>query len=63
MEHPKEIIDYFNNNGVSVIFLLRRNMLRRLVSVLANAYDKGAKLLNGVHVSHVHSHEEVSLKA
>ncbi|XP_076943313.1 uncharacterized protein LOC143613512 [Bidens hawaiensis] len=61
MEHPKEIIDYFNKNVVSVIFLLRRNMLRRLVSVLANSYDKGAKVLNGVHVSHVHSQEEASV--
>lgn len=59
MEHPKEIVDYFNDNGVSVIFLLRRNMLRRLVSILANSYDKDAKVLNGIHVSHVHSHEEV----
>lgn len=60
MEHPNEIVDYFNDNGVSVIFLLRRNMLRRLVSVLANSYDKDAKVLNGIHVSHVHSHEEAS---
>lgn len=59
MEHPKEIVDYFNDKGVSVIFLLRRNMLRRLVSILANSYDKDAKILNGIHVSHVHSHEEV----
>ncbi|XP_071711370.1 uncharacterized protein [Rutidosis leptorrhynchoides] len=60
MEHPKEIVDYFNDKGVSVIFLLRKNMLRRLVSVLANSYDKNAKVLNGVHMSHVHSHEEAS---
>ncbi|CAI9282967.1 unnamed protein product [Lactuca saligna] len=60
MEHPKEIVDYFNDKGVSVIFLLRRNMLRRLVSILANSYDKDARILNGIHVSHVHSHEEAS---
>ncbi|KAF5766276.1 putative Sulfotransferase domain, P-loop containing nucleoside triphosphate hydrolase [Helianthus annuus] len=60
MEHPEEIKDYFNDKGVSIIFLLRRNVLRRLVSMLANSYDKGAKVLNGVHVSHVHSHEEAS---
>lgn len=60
MEHHNEIVNYFNDNGVSVIFLLRRNVLRRLVSLLANSYDKGAKVLNGVHVSHVHSHEEAS---
>ncbi|KAI3722573.1 hypothetical protein L2E82_33613 [Cichorium intybus] len=58
MEHYKEILDYFAKRGVSVIFFLRRNMLRRLVSILANLYDKDAKVLNGIHVSHVHSHEE-----
>lgn len=61
MQHPTEIAQYFNDRGVSVIFLLRRNVLRRLVSILANVFDKDAKLLNGVHVSHVHSHEEVIL--
>lgn len=59
MEHPKEILDYFTKRGVFVIFFLRRNMLRRLVSILANSFDRDAKLLNGIHVSHVHSHEEV----
>ncbi|KAL4577402.1 hypothetical protein LXL04_013511 [Taraxacum kok-saghyz] len=58
MEHPKEILDYFAKRGVSVIFFLRRNMMRRLVSILANSFDKNAKVLNGIHVSHVHSHEE-----
>ncbi|XP_071708406.1 uncharacterized protein [Rutidosis leptorrhynchoides] len=58
MEYPKEILDYFAKRGVSVIFFLRKNMLRRLVSILANSFDKDAKLLNGIHVSHVHSHEE-----
>lgn len=58
MQHPKEIVDYFGKRGVSVIFFLRRNMLRRLVSILANSFDKDAKLLNGIHVSHVHSHQE-----
>lgn len=32
-----------------------------MVSVLANSYDRHAKLLNGTHKSHVHSEEEVSL--
>lgn len=59
MEYPKEILEYFSKRNVSVIFFLRRNMLRRLVSILANSYDKDAKLLKGIHVSHVHSHEEV----
>ncbi|BAT75572.1 hypothetical protein LR48_Vigan727s000500 [Vigna angularis] len=58
MEHPKEVADYFNRRGVSVIFLFRRNLLRRMVSVLANSYDRYAKLLNGAHKSHVHSTEE-----
>lgn len=59
MAYHKEIADYFNDRGVSVIFLVRRNLLRRMVSVLANSYDRYAKLLNGMHKSHVHSHEEV----
>lgn len=58
MKHHKEIAEYFNNRGVSVIFLLRRNLLRRMVSTLANSYDRYAKLLNGTHKSHVHSVEE-----
>ncbi|KAL0380896.1 UNVERIFIED_CONTAM: hypothetical protein Sangu_0153900 [Sesamum angustifolium] len=58
IEYHKEIAEYFNNKGVSVIFLFRRNLLRRMVSVLANSYDRYAKLLNGTHKSHVHSHEE-----
>ncbi|KAG5098019.1 hypothetical protein JHK82_047873 [Glycine max] len=58
MEHPKEIADYFNSRSVSVIFLFRRNLLRRMVSMLANSYDRYAKLLSGTHKSHVHSTEE-----
>ncbi|XP_073018782.1 uncharacterized protein [Primulina eburnea] len=58
MEYHKEILEYFNDRGVSVIFLFRRNLLRRMVSVLANSYDRYAKLLNGTHKSHVHSQEE-----
>ena len=61
MEHHKEIVDYFNRRSVSVIFLFRRNLLRRMVSVLANSYDRYAKLLNGTHKSHVHTSEEVCL--
>ncbi|XVF17715.1 hypothetical protein REPUB_Repub10bG0147500 [Reevesia pubescens] len=60
MEHHKEIVEYFNHRGVSAIFLFRRNLLRRMVSVLANSYDRYAKLLNGTHKSHVHSHEEAA---
>ncbi|XP_044469652.1 uncharacterized protein LOC123198910 isoform X2 [Mangifera indica] len=58
MEHHREIVEYFNHKGVSAIFLFRRNLLRRMVSVLANSYDRYAKLLNGIHKSHVHSPQE-----
>ncbi|XP_058010486.1 uncharacterized protein LOC110651802 isoform X2 [Hevea brasiliensis] len=58
MEHHKDIVEYFNARGVSAIFLFRRNLLRRMVSVLSNSYDRHAKLLNGTHKSHVHSAEE-----
>lgn len=61
MHHHTEIVEYFNTRGVSVIFLFRRNLLRRMISVLANLYDRDAKLLNGTHKSHVHSPHEVSL--
>lgn len=61
MEHHKEIVEYFQRKGVSAIFLLRRNLLSRSVSVLANSYDKHAKQLNGTHKSHVHSTIEVTL--
>ena len=60
LENPEDIVSYLNKKGVSVIFLFRRNTLRRLISVLANDYDKDAKQLNGTHKSHVHSEEEVS---
>lgn len=61
MEHHDEIEEYFNRRGVSVIFLFRRNLLRRMVSLLANSYDRYAKLFNGTHKSHVHSLAEVAL--
>ena len=61
MQHHAEILEYFNTRGVSVIFLFRRNLLRRMISVLANLYDRDAKPLNGIHKSHVHSPDEVSL--
>lgn len=60
MEHHKEIVEYLEQKQVSTIFLFRRNLLRRMVSVLANTYDKDFKLLNGTHQSHVHSTMEVS---
>ncbi|XVF45169.1 hypothetical protein PTKIN_Ptkin02bG0183400 [Pterospermum kingtungense] len=61
MQHHKEIVEYFNTRGVSAIFLFRRNLLRRMISILANSYDRDAKLLNGTHKSHVHSPREVSI--
>ncbi|MCO5609391.1 hypothetical protein L7F22_063617 [Adiantum nelumboides] len=63
MEYHREISLYFRDRGVSVIFLLRRNLLKRLVSILANAYDREMKLLNGTHKSHVHSKEEANILA
>lgn len=63
MEYHKEIVEYFNDKGVSVIFLFRKNHLRRMVSVLANSYDRNAKLLNGIHKSHVHSRQEADTLA
>ncbi|KAG9454822.1 hypothetical protein H6P81_007726 [Aristolochia fimbriata] len=63
MDYHNEIANYFNWKGISVIFLFRRNLLRRLISLLANAYDRHAKLLNGTHKSHVHSKEEAELLA
>lgn len=63
LENPEDIVSYLNKKGVSVIFLFRRNTLRRLVSVLANDYDKAAKQLNGTHKSHVHSKEEAEILA
>lgn len=58
MENHEEIVKYFNTRGVSTILLFRRNLLGRMVSELANSYDRRAKLLNGTHKSHVHSMEE-----
>ncbi|KAL8058835.1 hypothetical protein ABFS82_03G046000 [Erythranthe guttata] len=63
MEFHEDIVDYFNKRGVNVIFLFRRNILRRMVSLIANAYDKDAKLLNGTHKSHVHSPHEAQVLA
>lgn len=61
IENHEAVVEYFNARGVSALFLLRRNLLRRMVSVLSNSYDRHAKLLNGTHKSHVHSAEEVSI--
>eukprot|EP01018_Ginkgo_biloba_P035798 Gb_08477 [translate_table: standard] len=63
MEYNKEALAYFKQRGVSVIFLFRHNILRRYVSILANVFDKDAKLLNGTHRSHVHSKLEAEILA
>lgn len=63
MEYDKEALAYFKERGVSVIFLFRRNILRRYVSILANVFDKEAKLLNGTHQAHVHSKFEAEILA
>lgn len=63
LQHQEEIVEYFKNKGVSAILLFRRNLLRRMVSILANSYDQRAKLLNGTHKSHVHSPTEAEILA
>uniref|UniRef100_A0A5B6ZNV6 Sulfotransferase n=1 Tax=Davidia involucrata TaxID=16924 RepID=A0A5B6ZNV6_DAVIN len=63
MQHHEEIVEYFNTKGVSAIFLFRRNLLRRMISILANSYDRDTKLLNGTHKSHVHSPHEAEILA
>ncbi|KAL6007492.1 hypothetical protein ACLOJK_032990 [Asimina triloba] len=63
LKYHTEIVEYFKHRGVSAIFLLRKNLLRRTISVLANAYDREMKLLNGTHKSHVHSSKEAKVLA
>ncbi|XBI67410.1 hypothetical protein VPH35_046768 [Triticum aestivum] len=55
------VVDYFNQRGVSVIFLFRRNLLRQMVSQLANNHDRYLKQLKGKHKAHVHTKDEVVL--
>ncbi|XP_043809006.1 uncharacterized protein LOC110606458 isoform X3 [Manihot esculenta] len=63
LEYHEGIVEYFKKKGVHAIFLFRRNLLRRMISVLANSYDKSKKLLNGTHKSHVHSSAEANILA
>ncbi|GJN41019.1 hypothetical protein PR202_gn00339 [Eleusine coracana subsp. coracana] len=58
-----EIADYFNRRGVSAIFLFRRNLLRQLISQLANNHDRYLKQLNGTHKAHVHTRDEANILA
>ncbi|KAJ8441914.1 hypothetical protein Cgig2_020059 [Carnegiea gigantea] len=63
MQNHEQIFEYFKAKGVSVIFLFRRNLLRRMISILGNTYDRDFKLLNGTHKSHVHSPREAEILA
>lgn len=63
MQNHEEIVKYFKTRGVAAIFLFRRNLLRRMISVLANSYDRDFKPLNGTHKSHVHSPLEAEILA
>ncbi|XP_066387824.1 uncharacterized protein [Miscanthus floridulus] len=58
-----DVVDYFNQRGVSAIFLFRRNLLRQLVSQLANNHDRSLKQLNGTHKAHVHTKHEAHILA
>ncbi|CAD6211438.1 unnamed protein product [Miscanthus lutarioriparius] len=58
-----DVVDYFNQRGVSAIFLFRRNLLRQLVSQLANNHDRLLKQLNGTHKAHVHTKHEAHILA
>uniref|UniRef100_A0A453G853 Sulfotransferase n=8 Tax=Triticinae TaxID=1648030 RepID=A0A453G853_AEGTS len=57
------VVDYFNQRGVSVIFLFRRNLLRQMVSQLANNHDRYLKQLKGKHKAHVHTKDEANILA
>lgn len=63
MQNHEQILEYFKAKGVSVIFLFRKNLLRRMISILGNTYDRDFKLLNGTHKSHVHSPREAEILA
>lgn len=63
MNNHEGIVEYFQSKGVSAIFLFRRNLLRRWVSILANSHDRDAKQLNGTHKAHVHSRHEADILA
>ncbi|XP_030949894.1 uncharacterized protein LOC115973795 [Quercus lobata] len=61
--HRRQILKYFKKRGISSIFLFRKNILRRMISVLANSHDKDARSLNGTHQSHVYSRMEARILA
>ncbi|KAL0911280.1 hypothetical protein M5K25_019411 [Dendrobium thyrsiflorum] len=63
MQNHEGMVEYFKKRGVTPIFLFRKNLLRRWVSVLANAHDRDSKQLNGTHKAHVHSRHEADVLA
>ncbi|KAH7428090.1 hypothetical protein KP509_10G075300 [Ceratopteris richardii] len=63
MEYKSEIAAYLKKNSISIIFLFRRNLVRRYISILANSFDQVAKQINGRHFAHVHSEEEAKVLA
>ena len=60
MEYKGDVLEYLKENSISIIFLFRRNILERYISLIANKFDEQAKLVNGTHRAHVHSIEEAS---
>ncbi|ONK56351.1 uncharacterized protein A4U43_C10F7520 [Asparagus officinalis] len=63
LQNHDDIVSYFDKRGVSAIFLFRRNLLRRWVSILANNHDRDTKQLNGTHKAHVHSKDDADVLA
>ena len=61
IEYHPQVLSYFHKRQVSIVLLLRRNVLRRLVSILANAHDR--KLRGNEHKAHTHDTEEVRVKS
>ncbi|ONK75679.1 uncharacterized protein A4U43_C03F19410 [Asparagus officinalis] len=61
MVYREEVSNYFKQRGVSVIFLFRRNLLRRIISLIANSQDH--KRLNGTHKAHVNTQHEAEMLA
>lgn len=59
MDNYDDIVEYFNRRGIFAIFIFRRNLLRQMVSRIANDFDRDLKQLNGTHKSHVHTVKEV----
>lgn len=59
-ENREEILRYFKRRHVSVIFLFRRNLLRRMISLVAN---RDNLRINGSHRAHVSTKEEADMLA